>query len=76
VEKIQRNVREWIVRRQHQDIKHATQMLHSKLLSGKGSRQQPCHMTNSDEHQKRPFDEKQAAIIIQRTVKKWLKTSQ
>lgn len=32
VQKIQRNVREWLLRRQHYDIKKATQILHSELI--------------------------------------------
>ena len=32
VQKIQKNVREWILRRQHYDIKKATQILHSELI--------------------------------------------
>lgn len=60
VMRIQKNVRGWLLRRQHHDIKHATQVLHTTINH---------HIKNSKE---RPLDKKRAAILIQRTVRQWL----
>ncbi len=55
--KIQRNVREWLLRRHYKDIKQASKALHSTL---------------EKKLVKRNIDKRSAAIMIQRTVRAWL----
>ena len=55
--KIQRNVKEWLLRRHYKDIKQASKILHSTLEERLG---------------KRDIDKRTAAIMIQRTVRAWL----
>ena len=60
IQKIQRRVRAWLLKRQKQDIESASEMLHSALLSGDFKKNTKV------------FDEAEAAILIQRTVRNWL----
>jgi len=55
--KIQRNVREWLLRRHYKDIKQASKVLHSTIEKNV---------------RRKSIDEKSAAIMIQRTVRTWL----
>ena len=64
IQKIQRRVREWLLKRQKYDIESASEMLHSAFLSD--------NFKKSATQEVKHFDEKEAAILIQRTVKKWL----
>lgn len=60
VEKIQRNVKRWLLRRQAWDIHHASDVIQKQLnqqIIGKS-----CHK----------IDQKEAIILIQRTVRNWL----
>eukprot|EP00347_Sterkiella_histriomuscorum_P020850 403336227 len=63
VQKIQKCVRAWLLKRQNQDIEHATNILHSSISSNMMSNRR--HNTT--------IDDERAAIIIQRTVRAWLK---
>lgn len=55
--KIQRNVKEWLLRRHYKDIKQASKVLHSTI---------------GEKVAKKNVDMSAAAIMIQRTVRAWL----
>lgn len=65
IQKIQRRVRAWLLKRSKFDIESASELLHSAFLSDSFQKKSVIH--------KHDFDEKAAAIIIQRTVRNWLK---
>jgi len=56
IQKIQRRVREWLLKRQKYDMESASEMLHSAFLSDKFKKSQQT----GDKH----FDQKEAAILI------------
>lgn len=62
IQKIQRRVRAWLIKRQKCDIESASELLHSAFLSDNFKKRE------SIKH----FNEKDAAILIQRTVRTWL----
>ena len=55
--KVQRNVKEWLLRRHYKDIKQASKILHSAIEAKVA---------------KKDIDKSAAAIMIQRTVRGWL----
>lgn len=57
VQRIQRHVRSWLIKRHKSEIKHASNIVTLSITSNP---------------KKRKIDEKQAAIIIQRTVRAYL----
>lgn len=65
IQKIQRRVRAWLLKRSKFDIESASEILHSAFLSDSFQKKSVIN--------KHDFDEKEAAIIIQRTVRNWLK---
>lgn len=54
IQKIQRRVREWLLKRQSYDMESASEILHSALLSDQFSKKRGSKI----------FDEKEAAILI------------
>ena len=57
-------MRTWLLKRQNQDIESASELLHSAFLSD--SKKKNASLENDG-------DEKEAAILIQRTVRDWLR---
>ena len=67
-------MRAWLLKRQNSDIESASEMLHSALMSETFKKK--CGPNDMHELQASledsKFDEKEAAILIQRTVRNWL----
>ena len=73
IQKIQRRVRAWLLKRQNNDIESASEILHSAFMSDSFKKKADGDISVSlEDFENSNFDKKEAIILIQRTVKNWL----